>query len=48
MKQHVSEQMMTTQYLDLRLQELKADMIKWVAGMLVAQGALIAALVKLL
>ncbi len=28
--------------------ELKADMIKWVAGMLVAQAALVAALVKLL
>jgi hypothetical protein len=28
--------------------EIKADMIKWVAGMLVAQAALVAALVKLL
>ena len=41
------EQMITRQYLDLRLQEVKSDMIKWVAGMLVAQSALIAALVKL-
>jgi|Deesub1362A_J573_1020465.scaffolds.fasta_scaffold02734_10 hypothetical protein len=28
--------------------EIKADIIKWVAGMLVAQAALIAALVKIL
>ena len=48
LKDALSEQMVTTEYLDLRLQELKADMIKWVAGMLVAQGALIATLVKLL
>ena len=44
----LSEQIATKQYLDLRLQELKTDMIKWVAGMLVAQGAVIATLVKLL
>lgn len=30
------------------LAELKADIIKWVAGMLIAQSAVIAALVKLL
>ncbi|MEW6739219.1 MAG: DUF1640 domain-containing protein [Nitrospirota bacterium] len=39
-------------HLDLRLKELessvKADLIKWVAGMLVAQAVVIAALVKLL
>ena len=34
--------------LELRLAELKTDVIKWVAGMLVAQAAVIAALVKLL
>jgi len=34
--------------LDLKLQEMKTDTIKWVAGMLLAQAALIAALVKLL
>ncbi len=44
----LNEQMVTRQYLDLRLQELKTDMIKWIAGMLIAQGALIATLVKLL
>lgn len=30
------------------LTELKADMIKWVAGLLLAQAALVATLVKLL
>jgi hypothetical protein len=34
--------------LDLKLAELKADIIKWVAAMLVAQAAVIAALVKLI
>ncbi|MHC1788976.1 hypothetical protein [Solidesulfovibrio sp.] len=34
--------------LELKLAETKADLIKWVAGMLVAQSAIIAALVKLL
>lgn len=40
--------LVTRQYLDIRLAELKADIIKWVAGMLVAQAAVIAALVKLI
>jgi len=40
--------LVTKQYLDMRLAELKVDLIKWVAGMLVAQAAIIAALVKLL
>ncbi|MFA7083419.1 MAG: hypothetical protein WC141_02675 [Arcobacteraceae bacterium] len=30
------------------LNEMKADIIKWVAGMLVAQAAIVATLVKLL
>ncbi|MEW6667072.1 MAG: DUF1640 domain-containing protein [Thermodesulfobacteriota bacterium] len=38
--------------LELRLTEkietIRADLLKWVAGMLVAQGAIVAALVKLL
>ena len=34
--------------LELKLAETKADLINWVAGMLVAQSAIIAALVKLL
>ncbi len=40
--------LVTRQYRDIRLAELKADIIKWVAGMLVAQAAVIAALVKLI
>jgi hypothetical protein len=30
------------------LSDLKADLIKWIAGLLIAQAALVAALVKLL
>lgn len=36
------------QGLGAALAELKADMIKWVAGLLLAQAALVATLVKLL
>ncbi|MFH1003903.1 MAG: DUF1640 domain-containing protein [Bacteroidota bacterium] len=36
------------QYLDIRINETKADIIKWVAAMLVAQAAIVATLVKLL
>lgn len=38
----------TKPYLDLRLEALKADMFKWIAGMLLAQAGLAAALAKLL
>jgi hypothetical protein len=34
--------------LELKLAETKAELIKWVAGLLLAQSAIIAALVKLL
>ena len=34
--------------LDVRISEAKADTIKWVAGLMVAQGAAIVALVKFL
>jgi hypothetical protein len=44
----VNEQMISQQYLDLRLAEVKSDIIKWVAGMLVAQAVIIATLIKLL
>lgn len=44
----VNEQLVSRQYLDLRLSEMKSDMIKWVAGMLIAQAAIVATLVKLL
>jgi len=48
----VDERLVTRQYLDERLAVLEADasakIIKWVAGMLVAQAAIVATLVKLL
>jgi hypothetical protein len=47
-RETIDERLVTRQYLDLRLSETKADIIKWVAAMLVAQAALISALVKLL
>lgn len=34
--------------LELKIEKAKSEIIKWVAGMLVVQGAIIAALVKLL
>ena len=54
-----SEELVTREYLDTRLlvtkseletriEAAKGDLIKWVAGLLIAQAALIAALVKLL
>ncbi|MBI5213563.1 MAG: DUF1640 domain-containing protein [Nitrospirae bacterium] len=51
-KDTVDERLVTKEYLDVRLAELKAEIvtsiIKWVAAMLVAQAAVIAALVKLI
>lgn len=44
----MDEQIATKRDLSEMEQRVKADIIKWVAGMLVAQAALIAALVKLL
>ncbi|WDN90528.1 hypothetical protein BuS5_03499 [Desulfosarcina sp. BuS5] len=48
----VEERLVTRQYLDERLAVLEADVtskiIKWVAGMLVVQAAIVATLVKLL
>ncbi len=42
----------TREYLDMQLKatasDIKTDLIKWVAGMLVAQAAVVATLVKLL
>jgi hypothetical protein len=46
--QSISEQAVTREYLDLRLAELKADLLKWVISLLLGQTAVIAALVKLL
>jgi len=54
-KEATSEELVTKDYLDARLAELRADvragqidMIKWMAGLLLAQAALVAALVRLL
>ena len=58
-REATSEQLVTRDYLDARLSVVKADLradieaikgdiIKWVAGLLLAQAALVAALVKLL
>ncbi len=44
----VGENLVTKEHLDLRLAELRAELIKWIAGLLIAQGAVIVALVKLL
>ncbi len=40
--------LVTREYLDFRLADLRADIVKWVAGLLIAQGGIIIALVKLL
>lgn len=37
----------TRDYLDARLSENKVDLVKWIAGMLLAQAGLVAALVRL-
>lgn len=42
------EELATKNDLNMSLQSMKADIIKWVAGMLVAQAAIVATLVKLL
>ncbi|MBV5310611.1 DUF1640 domain-containing protein [Chromatium okenii] len=47
-REATSEELVTRDYLDSRLEATKGDLIKWVAGLLMAQAALIAALVKLL
>ena len=44
----MSDSVVTQSYLDLRLAELKADILKWMFGALLGQAAIIAALVKLL
>ncbi len=54
-REATSEELVTRDFLDARLESVKAsieavksDIVKWVAGLLIAQAALIAALVKLL
>lgn len=43
-----SEELVTKDYLAATVSEAKNDIIKWVAGLLLGQAALIAALIKLL
>ena len=52
---HSQTDLVTKDYLDARLSEIKAeiesskaDTIKWMAGLLIAQAALVATLVKML
>lgn len=45
---NTSADLATKRDVQLIVSEAKADMVKWVAGMLIAQSAVIAALVKLL
>ena len=51
-KDTVEERLVTKEYLDLRLKEvessIKADIIKWVAGLIIAQTAVIVTLIKLI
>ena len=41
-------ELVSKDYLDMRLADMKSDLIKWMAGLLLAQAALGAALVKLI
>jgi hypothetical protein len=43
-----ADELATRDYLDARLSAMQAEMVKWMAGLLLAQAALVAALVKLL
>jgi hypothetical protein len=45
---HETADLVTKQYLATSLAETKLDIIRWVAGLLIAQAAIVAALVKLL
>ena len=46
---HLDDRLATTQAnLEARIEAAKADIVKWVAGLLIAQAALIASLVNLL
>jgi hypothetical protein len=45
-REATSEELVTRDYLDARLEAVKGDLVKWFAGLLIAQAALIATLVK--
>jgi hypothetical protein len=47
-REATAEELVTKDYLKAEIEAAKNDLVKWMAGMLVAQAALIAALVKLL
>lgn len=47
-KASMADELVTKAHLDVRMAELKTELIKWVAGLLMAQAAIIVALVKLL
>ncbi len=47
-REATGEELVTRDYLDARIEAAKSDIVNWVAGLLIAQAALIAALVKLL
>lgn len=44
----LGEAAVTQDYLDVRLAELRADLLKWMVGALAAQAAIIVALIRLL
>lgn len=44
----IGEEIVTKDYLRAEIESAKGDLIKWIAGLLLAQAALVAALVKLL
>ena len=44
----IGESVVTRDYLDLKLAEMKAETLKWLFGLLLGQAALIGALIKLL
>lgn len=48
LKETIDDNLATKVDLERLKSELKAEIIKWVAGMLIAQAAMIAAIVKLL
>jgi hypothetical protein len=44
----IGEEIVTKDYLRAEIESAKGDLVKWIAGLLLAQAALVAALVKLL
>lgn len=44
----IGQEIVTKDYLRAEIERAKGDLIKWIAGLLLAQAALVAALVKLL